>query len=79
MSVVADLHPMALPEAEAFLEAKGFTTDMQTDALAALARSLSRHDLMTMRRALLTVGNAHLHRARAEISAAATVQRILRL
>lgn len=79
MSIVQDLHPMDLEEATAFLEARGFTSDMQSDALAALARSLSRHDLMTMRRALLTVGSTHLHLAHAELSAAATVQRILRL
>lgn len=52
---------------------------MQSDALAALARSLSRHDLMTLRRALLTVGTTHLRLAEAELAAAHTVQHILRL
>ncbi len=79
MSAVHDLRPMDMEEARAFLLAKDYYVEMPNNDLTGLVRNLPRSEQMLMRRALLTVGTADLLIARAEISAAATVQRILGL
>lgn len=79
MSIVHDLRPMDLEEARAFLEAKGYRHDIENLQLTELFHSMPRPEQMLLRRALLTVSAADLLKAQAEISAAATVSRMLRL
>lgn len=79
MTNISDLYSMDLDEARALLADKGFDPEMQSNDLAALARSMPKSELVKFQRALMTAGTADLMTATRMVSASATVQRILNI